>query len=162
MFAYCRSNPVRRKDVQGTIEEDCLNGDDKDELFVDHDGGYCGRPHNPLANYMDGVSQSYESPHRGVSGKGWHGDANWRQTVQAIAGGETHTVFRGSVPSQAEAMQLIAEAGGTYMRVEGAHAAPNPHSYPHVNYVVNGIKGTVRILAVEQEGVITHVGNIWR
>ena len=33
MFAYCRSNPVRRKDVSGTVEEDCMTGDDKGDLF---------------------------------------------------------------------------------------------------------------------------------
>ena len=42
MFAYCRSNPVRRKDVHGTTEEDCLTGDDKDDLFTHPDGGYSG------------------------------------------------------------------------------------------------------------------------
>ena len=42
MFAYCRSNPVRRRDVRGFIEEDCMTGDDKEDLFELPDGGYSG------------------------------------------------------------------------------------------------------------------------
>ena len=42
MFAYCRSNPVRRRDVRGTVEEDCMTGDDKEDLFEQPDGGYSG------------------------------------------------------------------------------------------------------------------------
>ena len=42
MFSYCRSNPVCRRDVRGTIEEDCLTGDDKEDLVKQPDGGYSG------------------------------------------------------------------------------------------------------------------------
>ena len=47
-------------------------------------------------------------------------------------------------------------------RVERANGAPNPHTYAHINYVVNGVKGTVRIPAVEQEVVIYRDGLNWR
>ena len=48
MFAYCRSNPVRRKDVSGTVEEDCMTGDDKEDLFEHPDGGYSGSGEIPI------------------------------------------------------------------------------------------------------------------
>jgi hypothetical protein len=47
-------------------------------------------------------------------------------------------------------------------RVGRVNDAPNPHPYAHINYVVNGVKGMVRILAVEQEGVIYRDGLNWR
>jgi len=55
------------------------------------------------------------------------------------------------VPTQAEAVQLITDAGGTIQRIEGPHAPPNPHIFPHINDTTpSGWKGTLRILEVEE------------
>ncbi len=164
MFAYCRNNPVSRKDVSGTDDIEVVDLDGNPTIDEDD---ICGASSantqsNSLATYMGGVSDYYQSPQRGVPGHGWHGDSSWNQNVRTVASGGTHTELKGGVPSQTEAMQLIDEAGGSYMRVEGGHCAPNPHTYAHINYVVNGVKGTVRILAVEQEGVIYRDGHNWR
>ena len=162
MFAYCRSNLVCRVDKLGLVEMDCFDQID-DEIDVtpgEDDLGYTSG--NPLAAYMEKVTSFFQSPQRGVAGKGWDGDTGWRLNIHAIATGGTHTTLKGGVPTQSQAMQLIAEAGGNYMRVEGAHDAPNPHNYPHINYFVNDIKGTVRILLTEQEGAISNDGNRWK
>ena len=167
MFAYCRNNPACRVDISGTVDMNCLDeaDDDFDVTPGEDDLGYTsgggGSQGNPLASYMADVTKSFQTPQRGVSGNGWHGDSAWRQNVQTVSSGGTNSTLRGGVPTQGQAMQLVAEAGGNYMRVEGPHCAPNPHIFPHINYVINGTKGTVQILCVEQGGVIHYDGTGW-
>ena len=85
-------------------------------------------------------------PSRGVGGKGWVGDKTWRENVSTVGKGGTITSLNGGVPSIAQAVQLINESGGTVIRIEGAHPFPNPHIYPHINYVTStGVKGTIKI-----------------
>lgn len=48
-----------------------------------------------------------------------------------------------------QGVDLISQAGGEIVRIEGAHDFPNPHIFPHINYVVGKIRGSLRILALE-------------
>lgn len=88
-------------------------------------------------------------PQRGVGGKGWEGDPTWRKNVETVRGGGTITELNGGIPTRAQGEKLIYQAGGWNLRIEGAHDWPNPHTYPHINYIVNGVKGTLRILSLE-------------
>lgn len=84
---------------------------------------------------------------RGVGGKGWVGDKTWRANLKTIDGGGTITSLDGGIPTAGEATSLINQVGGKVLRIEGAHLAPNPHNFPHINYLTqNGVKGTIKIL----------------
>lgn len=86
------------------------------------------------------------SSSRGVGEKGWVGDKTWRENVSTVGKGGTITSLNGGVPSKAQAMQLITQSGGTFVRAEDAHLFPNPHNYSHINYVTStGVKGTIKI-----------------
>ena len=86
---------------------------------------------------------------RGVGGKGWRNDKTWRENVETVRNGGTITELNGGIPTQSEGVDLISQAGGEIVRIEGAHDFPNPHIFPHINYVVGKIRGTLRILALE-------------
>ena len=82
---------------------------------------------------------------------GWSGSAAYRAVVAVVRGGGTIEELGGVVPTQSQAVQLIIDAGGTIQRIEGPHAPPNPHVFPHINYTTpSGWKGTLRILEVEE------------
>ena len=89
---------------------------------------------------------------RGVGGKGWQNDKTWRENVNTVAEGGTITELNGGIPTQTQGVQLINQARGQVIRIEGPHQYPNPHTYPHINYVVNDLKSTLRILAFELGG----------
>jgi RHS repeat-associated protein len=77
---------------------------------------------------------------------GWRGGGAWRDAVGQVNAGGTLETIGGNVPTQAEATQLIEDAGGTVQRIEDAHMPPNPHTYPHINYTTaSGAKGTIQI-----------------
>lgn len=86
---------------------------------------------------------------RGVGGKGWKGDKTWRENVNTVQDGGTITELSGGVPTQNQGIELIHQAGGEVIRIEDAHLPPNPHTFPHINYIVGKIKGTLQILALE-------------
>jgi RHS repeat-associated protein len=95
----------------------------------------------PGSGAGDGTGQQ-----RGIGGRGWRGDQNWRNAVRDVERGGTIEDLGGQVPSKQEALDLINEAKGTVDRIEGPHAAPNPHQYPHINYTTaSGAKGTIQI-----------------
>ncbi len=52
----------------------------------------------------------------------------------------------GRIPTYTEGVWLINKAGGTILRAEGVHLPPNPHTCDHIKYLINGIKGTLRII----------------
>ena len=86
-------------------------------------------------------------PQKGVGGKGWEGDKTWRENVKTVGSGGTIKSLNGGIPTESQARQLISQSGGTLTRVEGPHLYPNPHTFPHINYVTQeGIKGTIQIL----------------
>lgn len=77
---------------------------------------------------------------------GWSGSRPYRAVVRTVDQGGTLTSVSGVVPSRQVAEQLIRDAGGQVLRVEGPHMPPNPHSYPHINFVTSsGQRGTIRI-----------------
>jgi uncharacterized protein RhaS with RHS repeats len=85
-------------------------------------------------------------PQKGVGGKGWKGDATWRSNVKTVNAGGTIEKVNGTIPTQAEARQLIEASGGKIIRIDPPHAAPNPHNFPHINYLTSsGSKGTIQI-----------------
>ena len=88
-------------------------------------------------------------PERGVGGKGWEGDKTWRENVNTVRNGGTITELNGGVPTQSQGVRLVEQAGGQVVRIEGAHPLPNPHTYPHINYIVNGIKAALKIIMKE-------------
>ena len=83
---------------------------------------------------------------KGVGDRGWEGDATWRHNVNTVGNGGTIEQLRGGIPTQSQGVKLIEQAGGSILRIEGPHQFPNPHTYDHINYLVRGIKGTLRIL----------------
>ena len=83
---------------------------------------------------------------KGVGDQGWGGDATWRHNVNTVGNGGTIEQLRGGIPTQSQGVKLIEQAGGSILRIEGPHQFPNPHTYDHINYLVRGIKGTLRIL----------------
>ena len=85
-------------------------------------------------------------PSRGVGGKGWVGDKAWRENVSTVGRGGTINSLNGGIPTKDQAIQLINQSGGSVLRVEGPHVFPNPHTFPHINYITsNGAKGTIQI-----------------
>ena len=86
------------------------------------------------------------SSKKGVGGKGWRGDRSWRDAVRRVEQGGTIEDLNGTVPTLQEGMDLIDEAGGKVIRVEGPHESPNPHTFDHINYeTATGQRGTLRI-----------------
>jgi hypothetical protein len=83
---------------------------------------------------------------------GWTNSTSWRAAVRQVeAGGELPTVM-GRVPTYAEAVALIAAAGGTIQRVEGPHS-PNGVAaridFNHINYTTaSGRKSHLGIQSV--------------
>jgi RHS repeat-associated protein len=103
-------------------------------------------PDDPQCQQQD--QQTKECPQRGLGGKGWRSmkDPHWSRAVRAVEQGGTMESFNGYVPTQQEALDLINEAGGTEPRIDPPHPEPNPHNYPHINYMTSGgAKGTIRI-----------------
>ena len=93
------------------------------------------------------VHNACEAPRaRGVGGKGWVGDKTWRENVATVGDGGTITSLNGGIPTQQQGELLINQSGGHVVRVDPAHKFPNPHNYPHINYVTStGYKGTLII-----------------
>jgi hypothetical protein len=94
-------------------------------------------------------------PTKGIGGHGWRGDQVWRNQIKEVAKGGTVNLagpkspFKGAIPTQDEAIDLISDAGGTIDRIEEPHLAPNPHTFPHINYTTaDGKKGTIQITEV--------------
>ena len=86
---------------------------------------------------------------RGVGNKGWVGDKTWKENVATVKNGGTITSLNGGIPTEGQAIRLINESGGKILRIEGAHHFPNPHRYPHINYLTaQKIKGAIRILEI--------------
>ena len=75
MFAYCRSNPIIRKDASGT--------EDVSVTDVNQDN----KPQNDLGSPSGGGSGKTSINERGVGGKGWRGDPTWKQNDKIVAGG---------------------------------------------------------------------------
>jgi hypothetical protein len=103
-----------------------------------------------IYNIVRGKAEGGEGNQRGVGGSGWRGDAQWKGNVKTLAQGGTFESLNGTIPTEAEATDLINEGGGRVVRVDPPHEPPNPHDFPHINYTTsNGLKGTVRIIPSE-------------
>jgi RHS repeat-associated protein len=78
---------------------------------------------------------------------GWSGGKPWKDAAKALGSPGTHEAVNGTVPTVDEARALLEELGVNPedMRIEGGHAPPNPHTYPHINYPTpGGGRGTVK------------------
>jgi RHS repeat-associated protein len=78
---------------------------------------------------------------------GYKGTAPYRGAMKLIQKGGTH-VDLGFIPTEAQARELLEDAGVdmSKIRVQDPHSAPNPHTYPHINYPTpSGGKGTIQI-----------------
>lgn len=74
----------------------------------------------------------------------------YRSVVNAIRTNTgTLEQIGGLIPTRLEAEKLIAEAEGKILRVERGHPLPNPHTYPHINYTVDG----KNVLTIRVQGV---------
>jgi len=88
----------------------------------------------------------------GKSQWGWTGSPVWKNLVNQIKTNPgTITELLGKIPTKAEALQLLKEAGVSLdlndIRIEGGHEPPNPHTYNHINYYTpSGNKATIQIL----------------
>ncbi|MBI3886999.1 MAG: VCBS repeat-containing protein [Opitutae bacterium] len=77
---------------------------------------------------------------------GWRGGKTWRDGVKAVSKGGTLESIAGKIPSRADALDMIKQAGGRVIRIESGHLPPNPHIYPHINFeTAAGLKGTIKI-----------------
>jgi hypothetical protein len=59
---------------------------------------------------------------------------------------ETHRTIQGKVPTQDEAIRLIRAARGKITEIEPSghpEGGVSTHTYPHINYTINGAKATV-------------------
>ena len=66
--------------------------------------------------------------------------------MRAVNQGGTIRTINGTVATEGEARDLITSGGGKVVRVDPPHTFPNPHDFPHINYVTSaGIKGTIEI-----------------
>ena len=60
-------------------------------------------------------------------------------------GGDIQSL-NGGVPTEGQALELIRQAKGIFVRLDEPHLYPNPHTYWHINYLTEyGIKGTIKI-----------------
>jgi hypothetical protein len=81
---------------------------------------------------------------------GWNGSQSYRSVVSAVDEGGTIRGLNGVIPSRAQGVQLIEDAGGSVLRIEGPHAYPNPHDFTHINDLTNGgQRGTIEIAGLE-------------
>ena len=145
MFAYCRNNPVCRRDVSGATDEKCYEGA-SDPLGDDEDltGGKMGNG----SGGNDGVSGKTSKNARGVGGKGWRGDQTWKQNVKIVAGGGDVRGLNGGTPTVGEARALITEARGSYVSYHTAHPVGgiSTHTYNHIHYLTErGIRSTIEV-----------------
>ena len=73
-----------------------------------------------------------------------------RCAFAAVNQGGTLREAAGIVPNQARGVHLRCDAGGQVLRVEGPHAPPNPHQFPHINYTTSsGLRGALEILGLD-------------
>jgi RHS repeat-associated protein len=90
-----------------------------------------------------------QRPNKGIGGKGFRGDRNWRNAVkQCERGGDVDLKqCGGTIPTQAEAEAIIQQAKGKVLRVqEGHHPAASTHTYRHINFqTASGCKGAIQI-----------------
>lgn len=90
---------------------------------------------------------------------GWTGSPSWKDAVKAVGRsteeGVIHSVG-GRVPTEAEALRLIKEAGGTVQRIEETHAGSvvaGHIDFPHINYTTStGTRMHLRIQKTTQTG----------
>jgi RHS repeat-associated protein len=82
---------------------------------------------------------------------GWSGSRSYRAAVSAVDEGGTLRGVSGIVPSRSQGVQLIEDARGRVLRIEGPHEPPNPHQFPHINYSTSGgSRGTLEILGLDE------------
>ena len=85
----------------------------------------------------------------GIGGHGWEGDSTWRANVKRVSQGGDILELKGGIPTQTQAEKLIQQAKGVLLRAENAHLPPNPHIFPHINYLTaHGKKGMIRLVSV--------------
>jgi len=76
---------------------------------------------------------------------GWTGSNSWNEVVKVIAAGGEFRAVGGKVPTYAEAIRLLEEAGCTVVRTDPSHAGSRVAGqidYPHINYVTKrGTRG---------------------
>jgi RHS repeat-associated protein len=77
---------------------------------------------------------------------GWRGGTGYLEARRTINQPGDHKEINGKIPTESEARQLIEESGGKYLRTDPPHEAPNPHDYPHINYLTSsGQRAAVQI-----------------
>ncbi len=115
----------------------------------------------PLADGVGGAEAVEQWASRGDAGAitpptltpwGWTASGSYRAAVGLVDQGGDVTDVLGTIPTQAQAEQLIADGGGTIQRVEVGHppGGVSTHSYPHINYYTSsGVRSAIRITQVE-------------
>ena len=92
MFAYCRNNPVRRIDISGAADADCIDDDplDEEDILKSSQGG--GNGDSPISGDSENITQlttqlteCANKAKAGVSGKG------------PVAGTKIHSNFKAEV-----------------------------------------------------------------
>ena len=87
---------------------------------------------------------------RGVGGKGWRGDQNWKHNVKIVADGGDILELNGGIPTGEEARALISEAKGILGAYHNAHALGgiSTHTYNHIHYTTaTGLRSAIQVLS---------------
>ncbi len=158
-YTYSLNNPVNNTDTFGLFIDGGVLSGPAAYFLVTATAGlilYYGAPvaadigkwlRHQLWNENTENSDSDACPKRGVGGKGWRGDKNWRDQVRDVESGGDVDID--PTPNVDEAKDLIDAAGGTVDRVDSDGHAPggvSEHIYPHINYTTaSKRKGTIKI-----------------
>ena len=78
---------------------------------------------------------------------GWTNSKPYREAVETLNEAKDHMDINKIVPTEQQAKELIKAGGGKIERVDHVgHASPNPHTYPHINYLTrSGHRASIRI-----------------
>ncbi len=115
-----------------------------------------------IVNLSFGGPLALEVPEAGIEAElpeltpwGWTGQQAYRQAVAKLRTpntGEGTVNLRAAdlgnkLPTVKQAERMIRDAGGSLARGPESHApgGVSTHTYPHINYTVGGIKGTIEV-----------------
>ncbi len=101
-----------------------------------------GQPHGPP---LIGAAAPVMTPW------GWDNTPPYQKALNELKRAGTHETLNGRVPTLDEAIRMIEDSGGKFLRKESPHRpGRSTHTYYHVNYAIaNGDLATVRVQAWE-------------
>lgn len=80
---------------------------------------------------------------------GWTGSPSWRRAANELDEPGDHETVGGRIPTEEEAVRMIAHNGGAVDRIEPSHrpGGVSSHTYDHINYYTSsGDKAAVQVI----------------